>query len=139
MAQTHSVVDWFDYGLVNLDDIMNIGAKGTFKPIPNHNPDNGNGNGNGNTNTEGALFCETFDECNGTGGNDDSWSGNIAKGDFNPDNDGWTAGGDKAYGAHHAHRLGKLLGVAAVVAHRHSLHGTHRQAQVGAVAEELHR
>ena len=48
-------------------------------------------------------------------------------------------GGDKAYGAHHAHRLGKLLGVAAVVAHRHSLHGTHRQAQIGAVAEELHR
>ena len=54
MAQTHSVVDWFDYGLVNLDNIMNIGAKGTFKPIPNHNPDNGNGNGNSN---DGRPCC----------------------------------------------------------------------------------
>lgn len=66
----------------------------------------GNGNGNGNTNTDGALFCETFDECNGTGGNDDSWSGNIAKGEFNPDNDGWTAGGDKAYGAYQCAKFG---------------------------------
>jgi hypothetical protein len=42
MAQTHSVVDWFDYGqYINLDEIMNIGAKGTFKPIPSPTPDNG--------------------------------------------------------------------------------------------------
>jgi len=52
MAQTHSVVDWFDYGLVNLDDIMNIGAKGTFKPIPNI-PDSGGNDHSGDDDT----FC----------------------------------------------------------------------------------
>ena len=27
---------------------------------------------------QGDVFCETFDECKGTGGNDDRWSGTIA-------------------------------------------------------------
>lgn len=39
MAQTHTHVDYMDYGNLNLDDIMNIGTKGYFKPIPDHKPD----------------------------------------------------------------------------------------------------
>ena len=47
-------------------------------------------------------FCETFDKCNGTGGNDDRFNGNgtaSSSSTFKPDNDGWDAknyyGGDR--------------------------------------------
>ena len=47
-------------------------------------------------------FAETFDKCNGTGGNDDQFNGTgVASSSktYHPDNDGWTAtsyfGGDK--------------------------------------------
>ena len=36
-----------------------------------------------------TIFSETFDDCEGTGGNDDSWSGSIASGALNADNSGW--------------------------------------------------
>ncbi len=36
------------------------------------------------------LFKETFDGCEGTGGNDDNWSGTIASSTVNTDNNGWT-------------------------------------------------
>ena len=46
----------------------------------------------------GTIFTETFDDCAGTGGNDNSWSGTIAQGTFKSDNT-WTvanaSGGDK--------------------------------------------
>lgn len=35
------------------------------------------------------VFYESFDKCNGTGGNDDKWSGNIATGNPTFDNEGW--------------------------------------------------
>lgn len=38
------------------------------------------------------LFYESFDKCNGTGGNDDLWSGtSTARGTFIADNEGWSA------------------------------------------------
>ena len=37
-----------------------------------------------------AVFTETFDQCNGTGGNDGKWSGTIASSELTPDNEGWT-------------------------------------------------
>ena len=37
----------------------------------------------------GTIFTETFDDCAGTGGNDGSWSGTIAQGNFKSDNS-WT-------------------------------------------------
>ncbi len=53
---------------------------------------------NGNT-EEVSIFKETFDKTSGTGGNDGSWSGNIATSSITPDNEGWTfsnnGGGDK--------------------------------------------
>lgn len=36
-----------------------------------------------------TLFSETFDECDGTGGNDGQWSGTIASSTLTADNKGW--------------------------------------------------
>ena len=47
---------------------------------------------------EDALFYESFDLCDGKGGNDGLWSGQIATGQFNTDQEGWVA--EKAYGAY---------------------------------------
>ena len=40
--------------------------------------------------TTTTIFSETFDKCNGTGGNDGKWSDNIATDPFASDNTGWT-------------------------------------------------
>ncbi|MCQ2342498.1 MAG: InlB B-repeat-containing protein [Paludibacteraceae bacterium] len=37
-----------------------------------------------------TVFTETFDQCEGTGGNDGSWSGSIASSTLTADNTGWT-------------------------------------------------
>ena len=50
------------------------------------------------------LFYESFDNCDGTGGNDNLWSGGIANKTFNPDNEGWVA--EKAYGANQCAKFG---------------------------------
>lgn len=55
-------------------------------------------------NIEGALFYESFDLCDGKGGNDGAWSGQIATGQFSTDNDGWTS--EKAYGAYQCAKFG---------------------------------
>lgn len=39
-----------------------------------------------------TLFCESFDGCAGTGGNDNSWSGAIADGSVVCDMEGWDLG-----------------------------------------------
>ncbi|MBQ6652898.1 MAG: hypothetical protein IJM81_05825, partial [Prevotella sp.] len=36
-----------------------------------------------------VILHETFDQCAGTGGNDNKWSGSIASATFTPDLDGW--------------------------------------------------
>ena len=63
----------------------------------------------GNTTTtkpdlEGALFYESFDQCDGKGGNDGQWSGQIATGNFITDNEGWVA--EKSYGAYQCAKFG---------------------------------
>lgn len=50
------------------------------------------------------FFYESFDGNNGTGGNDDKWSGQVASSAFKSDNDGWD--GSKLYGANKCVRLG---------------------------------
>lgn len=54
--------------------------------------------------TDGVVFKETFDQCNGEGGNDNLFSGNMTTGDFTPDKDGWTY--DYCYGADQCARFG---------------------------------
>ena len=54
---------------------------------------------------ESVLFAESFDDCNGTGGNDGSWiTFKTATGAFRPDNEGWTAGYMR--GGRHCARIG---------------------------------
>ena len=62
--------------------------------------------------TDDYLFYESFDQCDGTGGNDDLWSGAIANGEFQPDNEGWEA--EKSYGANQCAKFGtgKIAGSA---------------------------
>lgn len=57
---------------------------------------------------EGALFYESFDQCNGTGGNDGTFSGsNVGTASkFKTDNSGWTANGDKYYGCDRCAKFG---------------------------------
>ena len=51
-----------------------------------------------------TLFYESFDLCDGKGGNDGLWKGTIASSAFSPDHDGWVA--EKAYGADQCARFG---------------------------------
>lgn len=69
------------------------------------NSTGGQGGGGGDTPVEGDFY-ESFNQCEGTGGNDDQWSGQVASATFNPDNEGWTAGGNKSYGADQCAKFG---------------------------------
>lgn len=52
----------------------------------------GNPADNGDEEPGEVVFCETFDNCSGTGGNDGLWSGNIATSTFVPDIEDWVSG-----------------------------------------------
>jgi len=72
---------------------LNEGGSVEPEPEPQPTPDD-------------ALFYESFDQCNGTGGNDGQWSGGVASSIFVADNEGWTVTGDKAYGADKCAKFG---------------------------------
>ena len=56
---------------------------------------------------EGALFYESFDQCDGTGGNDGTFSGNVGTASkFKTDNSGWIANKDKYYGCDRCAKFG---------------------------------
>ena len=61
---------------------------------------------------DGVVFYESFDQCAGTGGNDNEWSSSVASSAFLPDNDGWEAAA--LYGGYKCARFGssKKSGVA---------------------------
>ena len=50
------------------------------------------------------IFVETFDLCNGTGGNSGGFSGSVGNGTFTPDNEGWAAA--SSFGADKCARFG---------------------------------
>ena len=56
--------------------------------------------------SNGTYWMNGSVQCNGTGGNDGSWSGSIASAGFIPDNDGWTVASDKSYGADQCAKFG---------------------------------
>lgn len=72
--------------------------------------------------TDDYLFYESFDQCEGTGGNDGQWSGTIASAEFVPDNDDWVA--EKSFGANKCAKFGtsKVAGSATTPAF--ALNGT---------------
>lgn len=88
----------------------------------------GNNDDTTTVNIDGALFYESFDQCDGTGGNDDNWSGTIANATFTPDNEGWTAceddKGEKAYGANQCARFGSSSVVGFATTPSFTLNGT---------------
>ena len=53
-----------------------------------------------------VLLKETFDQCNGTGGNDGNWKTSNFSSSFTPDLEGWQANSDKAYGGYKCARFG---------------------------------
>lgn len=54
-----------------------------------------------------VLFSESFDDCNGTGANDENWfTIRTAEGTFRPDSEGWSASYMK--GGRHCARFGNL-------------------------------
>jgi hypothetical protein len=56
---------------------------------------------------DGTLLYETFDQCDGKGGNDGQWKGTIANGTFKPDLQGWESGNEKEpKGANQCAKLG---------------------------------
>ena len=54
--------------------------------------------------TSVTLFSETFSSCDGTGGNDNLWDGNIASSDIHTDNTGWSF--SKEFGAYKCAKFG---------------------------------
>ena len=72
------------------------------------------GGGGSLTPTGNYLFYESFNQCAGTGGNDDNWGSSVASKpeNFVPDNDGWIS--EAYYGGYQCARFGKgsVVGVA---------------------------
>ena len=56
------------------------------------------------TDVDVVLFYESFDDCDGEGGNDGQWSGSLVPGGFRTDNDGWSS--LKAFGAYQCAKFG---------------------------------
>ncbi len=78
----------------------------SFKFIANHS-NSGTGDDDGpyvKPTIEGAIFYESFDQCDGKGGNDGNWSGQIANSEFLTDVTGWSS--DKSYGADKCAKFG---------------------------------
>lgn len=57
-----------------------------------------------NARPENEIFYESFDTNNGTGGNDNQWSGSIASNNIKQDNDGWVY--ENASGANECAKFG---------------------------------
>lgn len=72
-----------------------------------------------------TLFYESFDKCNGKGGNDDEWKGNtIAKGTPVYDNDGWTSGTGGIFGAYQCIKLGTSTATGSAITPEFTINGT---------------
>ena len=97
-------VEWAITGIKqNSDGTMNF-----FYRAPGST---GTGEGGEGSNTDPEqpkdyLFYESFNKCVGTGANDNLWSGAIASSTFKPDQEGWTAEQNKAYGANQCAKFG---------------------------------
>lgn len=66
-------------------------------------------------------FAETFDLCNGTGGNDGQFSGSVANAAFKPDNEGWVTA--NSFGAKQCARFGNSKNAGVVTTPTFSLNG----------------
>ena len=99
-TKTSNGTKWMDGSVENIAQSNKLVS---FNYVANST--GGQGGGGGDTPVEGDFY-ESFNQCEGTGGNDDQWSGQVASATFNPDNEGWTAGGNKSYGADQCAKFG---------------------------------
>ena len=72
----------------------------------------------------GVVFQETFDQCNGIGGNDGNWSSNAGSAAFVADNTGWSVVGEG--GADRCAKFGTFVKKGIVVTPKFSVKGTTR-------------
>lgn len=85
----------------NADGTVTFGYRKSTTP----SSDTGGGDNGGTVEPQGnVLLHETFDQCNGNGGNDGKFSGNFSMSVFMPDLDGWSS--EKAYGASKCAKFG---------------------------------
>ena len=98
-TKTSNGTKWMDGSVENIAQSNKLVS---FNYVANSTGGQGGG---GDTPVEGDFY-ESFNQCEGTGGNDDQWSGQVASATFNPDNEGWTAGGNKSYGADQCAKFG---------------------------------
>lgn len=96
----------------NNDDTMSFNLK----------LDNTGGNGGDNPSPGESLFYESFNDCDGTGGNDDLWSGNVAQGTFSPDNGGWSS--SSSFGANQCAKFGSNKNQGKVTTPSFTVNGT---------------
>ena len=75
----------------------------SFNFVANYGISGGGGDDPVITPTGDYLFYESFNLCEGKGGNDEEWSGSIANASFTPDNEGWNGSG---YGADQCAKFG---------------------------------
>ena len=78
-----------DDGTISFNFVATSSGGGEEEPVPP---------------TGDYLFYESFNDCDGKGGNDGSWNGSIASAGFAPDMDGWES--DKSYGADQCAKFG---------------------------------
>lgn len=70
-----------------------------------------------------VLLYESFDQCNGKGGNDGIWKTSIASSAFVPDLEGWETDGNKNYGGYKCARFGNGSTVGIVTTPEFTLNG----------------
>ena len=72
-----------------------------------------------------TLFYESFDKCNGKGGNDGEWKGNtVAKGTPVYDNDGWTSDTGGIFGAYQCIKLGTSTATGSAITPKFTVNGS---------------
>lgn len=84
--------------------------------------DDTGGNSGDNPSPDGTLFYESFNDCDGTGGNDGLWSGSIAQGTFSPDNGGWSS--SSRFGADRCAKFGSSKNLGEVTTPSFTVNGT---------------
>lgn len=84
--------------------------------------DDTGGNSGDNPSPGESLFYESFNDCDGTGGNDDLWSGTVAQGTFSPDNGGWSS--SSRFGADRCAKFGSSKNLGEVTTPSFTVNGT---------------
>ena len=83
------------------------------------------GSEGGEQTAAGTVFHETFDQCNGKGGNDGQWMGAIANAAFVPDVEGWETGSatNISFGADQCAKFGTASTMGVVMTPTFNLQG----------------